>query len=226
MVDKTFGGFEAELAQTLRDELNQLLETAKFDIDILRGQVGDKGPRRMVEDLDGLLDPSSEAPRSVPAEPIVSEGGMLSPFPEIPVVSLGGGAPVAGPAGGAIRILLADDYAVVRDSLAHLLQLQPGMEVVGQTSDGLTAVDLARQLQPDVVLMDVTMPQLDGIEATRRVVAESPCIRVIGFSMHQESAVVAAMYKAGAVAYLSKTTNPDGLIAAIRTCAARRVDQV
>jgi CheY-like chemotaxis protein len=226
MVDKEFGGLEVELAQALRDELNQLLETAKFDIDILRGQVGDKGPRRMVEDLDGLLDPSSEAPRSVRAEPIVSEGGMSPPFAQPPVVSLDGEVPAAGPSGGAIRILLADDYAVVRDSLAHLLQMQPGLEVVGQASDGLMAVELARQLQPDVVVMDVTMPQLDGIEATRRVVAESPCVRVIGFSMHQEPDVVAAMYKAGAIAYLSKTTNPDCLIEAIRTCAARRADQV
>ena len=226
MVDKTVGKLEVELAQALRDELHQLLETAKFDIDILRGQVGDKGPRRTVEDLDGLLDPSSEAPGSVTAEPIVSEGGMSPPCSEIPVVSLDGGASVAGPSCGVIRILLADDHTVVRDSLAHLLQMQPGMEVVGQASDGLMALALARQLQPDVILMDVGMPQLDGIEATQRMVAESPCIRVIGFSMHQESEVVAAMYKAGAVAYLSKTTNPDGLIAAIRTCAARRVDQV
>ena len=114
-----------------------------------------------------------------------------------------------------IRVLLADDHQVVRDGLAKLLQLTDGIQVVAQASDGQEALDLARQLQPDVVIMDVAMPSLDGIEATRRLHAEHPAISVIGLSMHVEPNVAQAMTAAGAATYLAKTAPPESLVAAV-----------
>jgi DNA-binding NarL/FixJ family response regulator len=119
-----------------------------------------------------------------------------------------------------IRVLLADDSSVVREALAHLLQLQADIEVVDQAADGLQAVQMASQLQPDVVVMDVNMPQLSGVEATRRIHNQLPQVRIIGLSMHNEEEIVAAMSDAGAVAYLTKTDPPSRLIAAIRQGAA------
>ena len=118
-----------------------------------------------------------------------------------------------------IRVLLADDHDVVRNGLARLLQMQPDIEVISQASDGQMAVDQVLQLRPDVVIMDVSMPRLSGMEATRRITAQLPGIRVIGLSMHGHDDVAAAMTAAGAVAYLAKTSPPESLIAAIRSCA-------
>lgn len=117
---------------------------------------------------------------------------------------------------GKIRVLLADDHTVVRDGLARLLQLHSDIEVVGHAADGQEAVDLARQLQPDVVLMDVRMPVLSGVDATRLILAYLPHVRVIGLSMHNEESVAVSMAEAGAVNYLAKTARPDALVAAIR----------
>lgn len=117
-----------------------------------------------------------------------------------------------------IRVLLADDHAVVRDGLARLLQMQPGIEVVGQASDGRQAVEMALQLRPDVILMDVSMPVLSGMEATRQIHHQLPRVLIIGLSMHSEQDVAAAMSAAGASAYLTKTSPPELLIKTIRTC--------
>jgi DNA-binding NarL/FixJ family response regulator len=119
------------------------------------------------------------------------------------------------PRGDLIRVLLADDHRVVRDGLAQLLHTCDGIEVIAQASDGQEAVDLARQVRPDVVVMDVSMPRLDGIEATRRLRAEMPDLCVIGLSMHTEPNVAEAMTAAGATAYLAKSAPPESLVAAI-----------
>jgi CheY-like chemotaxis protein len=124
--------------------------------------------------------------------------------------------------GRRIRVLLADDSSVVRKGLAHLLQLQTDIEVVNQAADGLEAVQMALQLQPDVVVMDVNMPQLSGVEATRRIHNQLPQVRIIGLSMHNEQEVASAMSDAGAAAYLTKTAPPNRLIATIRQGAAPR----
>ena len=115
-----------------------------------------------------------------------------------------------------IRVLLVDDHAVLRAGMASLLNEEPDIEVVGEAWDGQMAVELAVELQPDVILMDVTMPRLNGIEATRRIVARLPQTWIIGLSMHDQESMALAMRTAGAKAYLSKDGRCETLIAAIR----------
>jgi two-component system response regulator NreC len=95
-----------------------------------------------------------------------------------------------------IRILLADDHAVVRKGFQFILGSQPDFEVVGEASNGQEAVDLAQSLQPDVVVMDVSMPELNGIEATRRIAEVSPRARVLALSMHRDSVYVREILRA------------------------------
>lgn len=108
--------------------------------------------------------------------------------------------------------MIVDDHAMVRQSLVQALQGEPGLEVVGEAPDGAAAVRLANQLQPDVVLMDVVMPQMDGIEATRRITRDCPETRVIGLSVHDSMAYAARMLDAGACAYLLKDCNVEDLV--------------
>lgn len=128
--------------------------------------------------------------------------------------------------GPKIRVLLADDHAVVRDGLAQLLVVQKGFQVVGQAADGQEALDMALQLLPDVVVMDVSMPGLSGMEATRQILAKLPATCIIGLSMHTEPDIAQAMSHAGAAAYFAKSAQPEVLVAKIRQCAARTADKV
>ena len=121
-----------------------------------------------------------------------------------------------------VRVLLADDHATVRNALAAILQARKGIEVAGQATDGLEAVEQSRTLRPDGVVMDVAMPKLNGIEATRRIRAELPGVQVIGFSAQQQEHWAAALRKAGAVACLGKDAPLEELIAVIRACRSRR----
>jgi CheY-like chemotaxis protein len=118
---------------------------------------------------------------------------------------------------GQIRVLLVDDHIVLRQGLTKVLEEQPDIRVVGEAGDGEAAVNLAKQLKPDVVLMDVTLPLVDGPEATRRILSECPDIRVIGLSMHEEADIAATMFNAGAVAYLTKGGPTERLITVIRS---------
>ena len=123
---------------------------------------------------------------------------------------------IAGGAERKIRVLLADDHAVLRAGMTSLLNDEPDIEVVGEACDGQMAVELALDLQPDVILMDVTMPRLNGIEATRRIIARLPYARIIGLSMHEQESMGAAMRNAGAKAYLTKDGRCETLMEAIR----------
>jgi len=115
-----------------------------------------------------------------------------------------------------IRVLIVDDHGIVRHGLARSIQQQEDMEVVGQATDGHVAVQLARELSPNVVLMDVSMPDLNGIEATREIVRESPATRVIALSMHSAKRYVREMFRAGASGYLLKDCEFDELVQTIR----------
>ena len=115
-----------------------------------------------------------------------------------------------------IHILLADDHAVVRQGFKMILAAQPDMEIVGEAGNGREAVELAGQLQPDVVVMDVAMPELNGLEATRRLAEVSPRSRVLALSMHKDSVYVREILRAGARGYLLKDAISSDLLAAVR----------
>jgi PAS domain S-box-containing protein len=146
--------------------------------------------------------------------PVPTAAGAAVPAPAtIELASRGPGA--------VIRVVLADDHQIMRQGLASLLRMETDMEIAGEASDGLEAVALARSLRPDVVVMDVSMPNMNGVEATRCITSELSDVRVIGLSLHDTGDMAAAMKAAGAVHYLSKGGPSDVLIAAIRRAAGR-----
>jgi PAS domain S-box-containing protein len=120
-----------------------------------------------------------------------------------------------------IRVLLADDHAVVREGIGSMLNNEEDIEVIGEAADGQEAVELARALRPDVILMDVSMPNLNGMEATRILHGDFPEIRIIGLSMFHEGEQAAAMLQAGAVKYVSKSGATESIIEAIRNSLVR-----
>lgn len=115
-----------------------------------------------------------------------------------------------------IRVLLADDHAILRKGVRMLISSQPDMEVVGEAKTGREAIEEARKLKPDVVVMDVSMPELNGIEGTRQICDELDHTRVIGLSMHKDAVYVREILRAGARGYLLKDSDDDDLIRAIR----------
>jgi DNA-binding NarL/FixJ family response regulator len=119
-----------------------------------------------------------------------------------------------------IRILLADDHAMVRQGFRMILAAQADMEIVGEAGNGREAVELAGELQPDVVVMDVAMPELNGIEATRRIATASPRTRVLALSMYKDSVYVREILRAGARGFLLKDAIDRDLLAAVRSVAA------
>jgi DNA-binding NarL/FixJ family response regulator len=119
-----------------------------------------------------------------------------------------------------IRVVVADDQAVVRSGLRMILESETGIEVVGEAADGRQALDLVRELNPDVVLMDVRMPELDGIEATRRLVAAGGHARVLVLTTYDLDENVYDALKAGAAGFLVKTDSPAQLLEAVRIVAA------
>jgi len=115
-----------------------------------------------------------------------------------------------------IRIILVDDHAIVRSGLARLMQQQSGMEVIAQADNGASAVRLAKEMSPDVMIMDIGMPDLNGIEATRQILRETPRIKIIALSMHSSKKYIREMFKAGASGYLLKNCPFEELTEAIK----------
>lgn len=114
-----------------------------------------------------------------------------------------------------LRILIADDHKLFRHSLSRFLQTQDNCEVVGEAQDGSQAVDLAKLLQPDVIIMDISMPNLNGFDATRQILSDHSKAKVIGLSMHTSKNWVTEMFRAGATGYLTKDCDFDELLDAV-----------
>ena len=115
------------------------------------------------------------------------------------------------------NILLVDDHAMVRKGLRVLIEQEKGFSVIGEATDGREAIDLVRQLQPDIVVMDINMPGINGIEATRQIIAESPQTRVLALTMHSGKKYIDEMLEAGAAGYIIKESVPKELITAIQS---------
>jgi DNA-binding NarL/FixJ family response regulator len=122
----------------------------------------------------------------------------------------------------AVTILIADDHKIMRDGLCSMLSQQKDIQVVGEADNGRKAVSLVRKLKPEVVIMDITMPDLNGIDATHQILSESPETRIIALSMHSDKRFVAEMFKAGANGYLLKECAFQELVQAIHSVVANK----
>jgi DNA-binding NarL/FixJ family response regulator len=118
------------------------------------------------------------------------------------------------------RVLLADDHTAMREALRALIEQRADLELVGEAEDGRAAVRLALELRPDVVVMDVSMPVMDGIEATSRIAAAAPGTKVVGVSMHADRRLAKAVLEAGASGYALKDRADEELVSAIRVVTA------
>ncbi len=118
-----------------------------------------------------------------------------------------------------IKILLADDHKIIRDGLKSLIDNEPGMGVAAEARNGREAVKLAASLKPDIIIMDISMPDLNGIEATRQILSDNSLNKVIAFSMHSDKRFVVEMLRAGAMAYLLKDSAFEELVRAIKAVA-------
>jgi DNA-binding NarL/FixJ family response regulator len=117
-----------------------------------------------------------------------------------------------------MRLMLVDDHPVVRTALATMLRHEADIDIFGEAGDGKLAVEMTRELLPDVVLMDVNLPAMDGVGAARVIPPEYPTVRVGGLSMHDDVEQAKAMLKAGASGYVCKSDEPEVLLAVIRGC--------
>ena len=173
-----------------------------------------------VFDLEGDRGSGTTATLSLPLQPLaVYTPEALADEPaagRLPANSSTGEDAIR-PVGDKIRILLVDDHAMMRKGLSMLLAGQGDIEVAGEAEDGRQAVELARRIRPDVILMDINMPVMNGLEATHRISAELPSTRIIALSMHEAADQAAAMKEAGAKAYLNKSGSPGVLLEAIRS---------
>lgn len=116
-----------------------------------------------------------------------------------------------------MKIILADDHAVLRHGLSRSIEQENDINVIGQSKDGQTTIELVRELSPDVVVMDIGMPDLNGMEATRIITKDYPQVKVVGLSMHSSDKYVREMFRAGASGYLLKNCPFEELVEAIRT---------
>ena len=123
---------------------------------------------------------------------------------------------------GHIRIVIVDDNKLMREGLRKILSEQADLRIVGEAANGQSALALCRKTRPHIVLMDVNMPGMDGIEATRRISRRTGAPRVIGFSIQDDKEVESAMRKAGAAAYVTKQESPEKLYSVIRDCIQKR----
>jgi DNA-binding NarL/FixJ family response regulator len=122
-----------------------------------------------------------------------------------------------------VKILIADDYKVMREGLCSLIESLENMEVVGEAENGLSVVSMARELMPDIVIMDIAMPGLNGIMAARLISSDMPQVKILALSMHNERQLVLEMFKAGASGYLLKERVSEELAKAIEALGSNRI---
>jgi DNA-binding NarL/FixJ family response regulator len=121
-----------------------------------------------------------------------------------------------------IRILVADNHRIVREAICSRLSREPGLDIVGEAEDGRIAIQLARELNPDVIIMETSMPNLNGIEATRQIINEQPDVKIVALSAHWDRRSVCEMLKAGASGYLPKRCAFQELVSAIQNVVSNR----
>ncbi|HEY5999260.1 MAG TPA: response regulator transcription factor, partial [bacterium] len=136
-------------------------------------------------------------------------------------VSAGARGSASAAPGDGIRVLVVDDHAVMREGLSRMLTEEGGIEVVGEADDGQKAIEMAWKLSPDVVLMDVSMASLGGIDATRVIHSSMPEIKIIGLSMLDDAGTAQEMLTAGATVHLSKSGPVSQIVRAVRACTGR-----
>ncbi|MHB9032369.1 MAG: response regulator [Anaerolineae bacterium] len=183
--------------------------------------------RQRLEAVGGSFEVKSMPGRGTEAI-IVIPHGQAAPAADVaqsPIAQIVQEALVSTPStqnGERIRVLLVDDHVLVRQALAHAIRIEPDIELVGEADDGKEAIELAHQLHPDIVIMDVSMPRVDGVEATRRILANLPQTLVVGLSMHSNSGQAEAMANAGAAAYVCKEYPISELLSTLRRVYAER----
>jgi DNA-binding NarL/FixJ family response regulator len=119
-----------------------------------------------------------------------------------------------------MKVLIADDHGIMRQGLRVLIESEPDMEVIGEAEDGIKAVELAKELSPDVMLMDISMPNLNGVEAAHQIIKDRPQVRIIALSVHYDKHFVTEMLKAGASGYVLKSSLFDEVLWAIHAVGA------
>lgn len=192
--------------------------TGKYGLFNIRERLQALGGRFFVQSAPGY---GTRASLLLPLQPCASDmaPGGPAPLAGIPTATTG-----PGEFRRQIRVLLADDHAMIRNALRSLLENCSDVQVIGEAADGEEAIAMARSLRPDAVIMDVNMPKLNGIEATRRIRQQIPGSIVIGLSVYDDREVAASMREAGAYAYLAKGSAPEEIYRTLRT--ARPFEQL
>jgi PAS domain S-box-containing protein len=204
-------GFDPE--QLKRD----LAESEGFGLFSISERLDLIGGRMEMESAPGqgaafhLIAPTG--PEAAPEEPVEKTAVTPEEAPAGPA-----------PARPTIRVLVVDDHVVMRQGISSMISRHPDIEVVGEAADGSTAVQMARELQPEVILMDINMPLMDGVEATRIIHSERPATRIIGLSMYDDPETRKGMLNAGAAEFVAKSGHTDLLLKAIRNGEARRAE--
>lgn len=196
-------------------ELRPASDHARFGLFGLRERIAWLGGEMTVDSVPG----QGTCVTLVVPDDAASEGTAAPAAREpTPRETPGANPPAAerGDSRNATAVVLADDHTIVREGLANALAGEPDIAVLGEAADGQEAVDLVRRVRPDVVVLDVSMPTMSGIEAARTITTEFPSMRVVGLSMHDHADMAAAMREAGAAAYLNKAAAADRLLAVIR----------
>lgn len=193
-----------------RHQLQQMLMNARLNLDVLEREASERH-KMPVRETIALLNAAIQSSRALRLE-----DGRVAVEHEHRPRRQDDGRP--------IRVLLVDDHEVIRQGLCTLLSAEGDIDVVGEAADGLSGIEQARALRPDVVLMDFSMPRMDGVEATRRISVEVPEVKVIGLSMYEQRDRQAAMEQAGAAAYVTKSDASSTLLETIRSVAEARAE--